>query len=191
MKTVEKPIVNPEFKFSTNWLRPKNLATLKDFLSKKNAPINILELGTFEGRSAFYMLDEFCSHKDSTITTIDFTVRKNLEYNLSICNNPKFTFIHDDFFNILPKLLTNNKKYDLIYLDGGKNSKITLFSIVNCWELLGKNGILYLDDYEWGLDKKERPKEAIDFFLSLYHDEYTLILKNFQVAVKKIHTDYE
>ena len=86
-KTLEKPTIKSEFKFSTNWLRRKNLTTLKDTLSAKNDPINILELGTFEGRSAFYMLDNFCSHKDSTITTIDFTVRDNLEYNLSLLVN--------------------------------------------------------------------------------------------------------
>lgn len=80
-------------KFSTNWLKPNNLNTLKIILSNKTKPINILELGTYEGRSAFYMLYNYWPHKDSKITTIDFNKKKNLEYNLSICDSNKLKFI--------------------------------------------------------------------------------------------------
>ena len=44
-----------------------------------------------------------------------------------------------------------------------------------------------MDDYQWGINppKNERPREAIDFFLSLYKDDYEVILSNWQVAVIK------
>ena len=184
IKKNEKPEMS-DYKFTTNWLKYDNLEKLKNIFSKNNQAIDILELGTYEGRCAFYMLHNLCSHKDSKITTIDFAKPKNLEYNLSICNSNKLKFIQDDFFNIIPKLLTTKNKYDLIYIDGGKDSKITIFQIVNSWKLLKKNGILYLDDYTWDEKTGKRPKEAIDFFLSLYKNNYDIVFKNSQVAVIK------
>ena len=92
------------------------------------------------------------------------------------------------FFNLgRTKLLVEENKYDLIYIDGGKSSKTTIFQIVNCWQLLKENGILYMDDYGWGVNppNEERPKEGIDFFLYLYKKDYELIFQNWQVAVIK------
>jgi len=44
-----------------------------------------------------------------------------------------------------------------------------------------------MDDYGWGINPplEERPKEGIDFFLSLYKDDYELIFQNWQVAIIK------
>lgn len=174
-----------EYRFTENWLHIYNLKVLKEIILEKENGINILELGTYEGRSAFYMLDNYCIHKDSKITTIDFRKMENLEYNIKLRDSEKFIFINDNFHNVIPKLMVNNNKYDLIYIDGGKDSRITIFQIVNCWELLNKDGILYLDDYEWGKNEVIRPKEAIDFFLNTFKENYKIIFKNYQVALIK------
>lgn len=173
--------------FSSNWLKIPNLTIIGHLLSKQSGPIHILELGTYEGRSAFYMLDNFCTHSESTITTVDYMKRDNLEYNLQQVNSPKLKFIQENFFNILPTLMVSRKLYDLIYIDGGKNSQTTIFQIVNSWQLLKSGGILYLDDYLWKHNETniERPMEAIHCFLFLYKDDFTIIFKNYQVAVRK------
>ena len=176
-----------EFVFSSNWLNMANLARLQRLLALRTGPVHVLELGTYEGRSAFYMLEHFCGHPHSTITTVDFEKRHNLEHNLNLCDTSKLQFVHEDFFNILPRLLTEHKLYDLIYIDGGKDSTLTIFQIVNSWRLLKSGGILYMDDYLWKnkSGSTERPKEAIDCFLFLYKNDFTILFKNYQVAVQK------
>ena len=82
-------------------------------------------------------------------------------------------------------MLNKGKKFDFIYIDGGKHSKLTIYQIVVSWQLLKMNGIFYLDDYTWGSIKYNRPKEAIDFFLNCYENEFDIIFKNSQVALKK------
>ena len=180
-----------EYKYTQDFLQYDNLKGIKTYLDfyLLNEPINILELGAFEGRSAIFMLENYCQHRDSKITTIDFEFnnqKENLEHNLSVCNNPKLEYIESDFFDILPKLLVKKNKYNLIYIDGGKSSKTTIFQIAIAWQLLEKNGILYLDDYGWGGENNERPREAIDFFLSTYKNDYKIIFQNWQVALIKL-----
>ena len=166
-----------------------NFSILKNRLDL-DKPINILELGAYEGRSAIFMLENFCKHKDSKITTVDWELneaKETLEKNIQICDSNKLKYIEGNFFDVLPKLLVEKNKYDLIYIDGGKESKTTIFQIILAWQLLEKNGILYMDDYEWGVNplKEERPKEGIDFFLSIFKNDYELIFQNWQVAVIK------
>tara|TARA_Y100001972_G_C7582523_1_gene292167 strand:- start:209 stop:787 length:579 start_codon:yes stop_codon:yes gene_type:complete len=186
---VNNSIEEKIYTFTVDHLQYYNFPPIKNYLNLDN-PINILELGAFEGRSAIFMLENFCKHKDSRITTIDFEGNSHKEIlydNIKICNNNKLKYIESNFFDILPKLLNEKNKYDLIYIDGGKSSKTTIFQIVNSWQLLKENGILYMDDYGWGINppQEERPKEGIDFFLSLYKNDYELIFQNFQVAVIK------
>ena len=166
-----------------------NFSALKNHLDLDKS-VNILELGAYEGRSAIYMLENFCKHKNSKITTVDWKLnpqKEILEKNIQTYNSNKLKYIEGNFFDVLPKLLVEKNKYDLIYIDGGKGSKTTIFQIALAWQLLEKNGILYMDDYGWGVNppREERPKEGIDFFLSLYKDDYELIFQNWQVAVIK------
>lgn len=146
---------------------------------------DMLEFGTCEGSSSFYFMKYFLPNKNSLIT-IDYKVRGQLENNLKKFNNSKLIFIQDDFYNIIPRILNKGKKFDLIYIDGGKHSKLTIYQIVISWQILKINGILYLDDYMWGDIKYNRPREAIEFFLNCYKNEYDIIFKNNQIAVKKI-----
>jgi len=162
----------------------KNLGKYIEKNFKDCESFDMLEFGTCEGSSSFYFMKYFLPNKNSLIT-IDYKVRGHLENNLKICNNPKLIFIQDDFYNIIPRMLNKGKKFDFIYIDGGKHSKLTIYQIVVSWQLLKMNGILYLDDYHWGSTKYNRPKEAIDFFLNCYKNEYDIIFKNGQVAVKK------
>tara|TARA_B100001094_G_C18196268_1_gene811346 strand:+ start:13397 stop:13966 length:570 start_codon:yes stop_codon:yes gene_type:complete len=186
---VNNSIEEKMYTFTVDHLQYYNFPPIKNRLDL-NKPVNILELGAYEGRSAIFMLENFCKHKDSRITTVDFELnpqKEILKQNIQICNNNKLKYIEENFFTSLPKLLVEENKYDLIYVDGGKDSKTTIFQIVNCWQLLKENGILYMDDYGWGINPplEERPKEGIDFFLSLYKDDYELIFQNWQVAIIK------
>jgi len=89
---------------------------------------------------------------------------------------------------ILPNLISNQKKYDIIFIDGNHTSPYVLSDAVMSWKLLKVNGIMVFDDYLWGLDKHEtlRPKMAVDNFISNYLDYLEVCWSDYRIAVKKI-----
>ena len=98
--------------------------------SKLKPNANILELGTFEGKSALYFFYNFLS-KEGSITTVDYKINDNLKQNLKLlADETNFVFIKANFLKLIPNLLSENKKFDLVYIDGGKDSKMTIFQIV-------------------------------------------------------------
>ena len=61
------------------------------------------------------------------------------------------------------------------------------------WRILKDGGILIFDDYGWGIhttDEKQKPKLAIDAFMSAYQGHYQLLEAGWQVFLKKLHYEY-
>jgi|688.fasta_scaffold283844_2 predicted O-methyltransferase YrrM len=89
---------------------------------------------------------------------------------------------------ILPNLIFNQKKYDIIFIDGNHTSPYVLSDAIMSWKLLKVNGTMVFDDYLWGLDKHEtlRPKMAVDNFISNYSDYLEVCWSDYRIAVKKI-----
>ena len=79
-------------------------------------------------------------------------------------------------------------KFNFIYVDGAHDARNTLTDMCMAWELLKKDGVMLIDDYEWihGNTEQEKPKLAIDCFLEVYKGKYELLFKNYQVGIKKL-----
>ena len=78
-----------------------------------------------------------------------------------IAYKKNFVFIKANFLKIIPNFLTENRKFDLAYIDGGKHCKITIFQMVNIWEMLPIGGIIFVDHYSWR-------KESSNAFSKIY-----------------------
>ena len=85
--------------------------------------------------------------------------------------------------------LSENIDIDFIYIDGSHVAKDVMSDIVLAWELLKPGGILIADDYLWDHYKEPRltPKPALDGFLESYKGSYEILLKGYQVHLKKIN----
>lgn len=167
---------------------------------KKSAPINYLEIGSFEGRSSVYVLenlnnaycyfvDPFEEYEEMTKST------KQTKFNLIFTNfksnvsyfNKRFE-IHkktsDEFFK------TNNKSilFDLIYIDGSHIFKDVYKDAVNSDKFLNKDGYLIFDDFFWFWykDLKSNPFFAINKFLYQNKKNYKIIYLGNQLILKKI-----
>ena len=72
----------------------------------------------------------------------------------------------------LPQLICQNKKYDLIFIDGNHVAPYVLTDSVMSWPLLKVGGYMLFDDYSWGLngDITLRPKKSIDSFSEIFSD---------------------
>ncbi len=83
--------------------------------------------------------------------------------------------VKDTSLHALATLISQNEKFDLIYIDGSHKAPDVLADSVNAFHLLRVGGLLIFDDYLWtddvtkGKDILNLPKIAIDSFVNIFH----------------------
>ena len=116
---------------------------------------HILEIGSYEGLSSVYFADNLLDKQSSTLTCVDpfLTINnndhqellknfeeQNFDYNIQVCKNSDKISIHkitsDSFFE------TNNKTYNIIYIDGCHECDFIIRDMENAFKVLDKNGIM-------------------------------------------------
>jgi predicted O-methyltransferase YrrM len=76
---------------------------------------------------------------------------------------------------------------DFIYIDGDHGTVNVLEDAVLSFLLLKRNGIMAFDDFKWK-DRASQggtPKLAINAFLRIYRRKITLLMKEYQVWIRK------
>jgi predicted O-methyltransferase YrrM len=171
---------------------------LKEFKNKPN--LHFLEIGSFQGKSTIWLLENILTDKTSSITCVD-TFEGSIEHLMYFENHIKNLF--DIFSHNISKfknkvniikdksqtaLKTINEQYDFIYIDGDHKASSVIEDAVLSFPLLKKGGIMIFDDYLWFQMKKhiDNPKPAIDAFLEIYADKITILYKGYQVIVEKL-----
>lgn len=163
---------------------------------KGSSKINdILEIGSYEGRSAIFFLSFFHSSKIACVDTWKGSdehkknMFKDVELNfdrntLSYVNKYKLKKIKEDSDSFFEK---NCKFYDLIYLDGDHNACQVSKDLDNAWNCLQNGGILILDDYLWWYYKKlkKNPSKPINNFLLKNKNKISKLIVWNQVLIKK------
>lgn len=188
-------------KFSYDWFSQHIVRwkiDLAKFVGQEN--LRFIEVGTFEGRAAVWLLQNVLTHPSSQIICIDNWTFKNQSLKIDP-SEMESTFDHNiatiqregsvqkesgdssDVLNTLPV-----DSFDFIYVDGAHIASAVLEDAILSWKLLKRGGIMIFDDYTWGahLPAWERPKPAIDAFLAVYQNQYKLLHKQLQVTVEKI-----
>jgi len=171
-----------------------HIETWKDIFKKtglKDQPnLHYLEVGVFEGRSFFWMLDNVLTNKASSATAIDVFLDNywdTFQHNVEDSGAKSRIQIHKGPSREVLRTLPF-KSYDIIYIDASHLSRDVISDAVLCWELLKTDGILIFDDYLWfqeALPKDLRPKEAINFFLLAYGGSLEILNKGYQIIVRK------
>ena len=171
----------------------------------KGKPAVGLELGSFRGASAEWALENIFTHPDSTYTCVD-TFEGSDEHKVNgidCSDNEKITrerlkkyedraWIvkgYSDSFLRTRDFEKTTESIDFVYVDAAHDSMNVLRDAVLAFDLLKKGGIMVFDDYTWTSmpDPIDRPKIAIDAFLSCYVKRIRVIDKGYQVAIKKIN----
>ena len=172
-----------------------NLYFLKSNLKNKEDVNNILEIGSYEGRSAIFFLNHFSNSKITCVDTwggsdeqkdLDSKIiEKNFDANLikyyELNRMKKYKMTSNKFFD------QNNNMFDLIYIDGDHSCDQVYMDINNAWKILNKNGILILDDYLWWFYKElsMNPSTAINNFIKKNYKEFSNLIIWKQVIIKK------
>jgi beta-1,4-mannosyl-glycoprotein beta-1,4-N-acetylglucosaminyltransferase len=181
------------YKYTQTWFLGSD--SLDKFLDKSTEN-KILEIGCFEGLSSVFFADNFLDNQKSSLTCVDpfLTINNNdhsqylqnneemnFDFNISICENSdriiKHKITSDKFFE------NNNQTYNFIYLDGCHEPDFIKRDMENAFNILDKNGIMWMDDYGGG--DGIQIKNTMDKFLEKYNEKYELINRGYQLAIRK------
>jgi predicted O-methyltransferase YrrM len=88
----------------------------------------------------------------------------------------------------LATLLARREKYDLVYVDGFHTRDATLVDTALAWPMLREACVIVWDDYLWETEKdsKDRPQEAVDWFMQNFRDQLDVFHKGYQVTAKRL-----
>jgi predicted O-methyltransferase YrrM len=135
-------------------------ATLWD---RVGTPLNLLEVGVWEGRGACWLLDNLLTHPDSRYVGVDAWVSPPgiptvAGHNLAL-HGPKATLITGDSRLVVPHL---QAVFDAAVVDGLHTFQGCYADLVNCWPKVRPGGVMIVDDYRYpGL---EGVGQAVDHF---------------------------
>jgi predicted O-methyltransferase YrrM len=156
----------------------------------KEKKINVLELGSYQGASAFLFLTLL---KNSKITCVDsFTDEINyrlFEKNLQSFLENRVTINKSSTLSFFSKQMKKNF-YDIIYVDAGHGYSDFTIDIHCSFDQATNGGIVIFDDYEWQeknfmtMDKNVRL--AINDFLNRAKGCYEVLHHGYIVILKKI-----
>lgn len=168
-------------------------ANWRDFcapLFGQDVPLSYLEIGTFEGGSACWMLDNVLTHPDSRCCCVDSwqdygrhkgsVIEQRARQNLSR-HGDKVSIHKGDSKAVLQGW---RKRHDIIYIDGDHSCAGCLADSNLCWPLLKVGGVLIWDDY--GMVCSIQTKLAIRRFLRRRRDYEFVFDRDHQYGVRKV-----
>ena len=199
-----------QYAFTSDWFSG-NIPSWKDKLGGLAGQPNLhaVEIGSYEGRSAVWLLENILTAPDSRLTCID-KFEMDDEFH-EIVDRMKLAIPqHADIEGVFDaniratgaekkvrklkgrsvEMLRNLPldSYDLIYIDGSHTARNVLTDAVLCWDLLKINGIMIFDDYRWNVfteDVLKSPQPAIDAFMHCFDGEFVLIERDYQIMLRK------
>jgi len=188
--------------FSTDWAANHffNWAVLLKDLRQK--PVQILEIGSWEGRSALFFLnylplsriiciDPFEGNLEHQINPYFADLARKsearLDSNLAAFSD-RVEKIKGSSADILPQLGITGRKVDLAYIDGSHIAADVYRDAVLTWPLMVPGGMVVFDDYEWSMVEAdvESPKLGINAFLAAHAGQYRELHRGYQLAIQKL-----
>jgi predicted O-methyltransferase YrrM len=167
---------------------------MKPLLGK---PLHVLQIGVFEGRSSEWLLDHVLTHPEATLTWIDSfeggarhpdidseaIQRKFLE------TMKRFGTKVNGQVGASRNLLRgmSDPRFDVVYINGSKESQAVLADAVLSWPLLKLGGIMGFDDYGWrgSPSPASCPALGIDAFLEAMTGQFAMLYRLYQLWIKK------
>jgi predicted O-methyltransferase YrrM len=203
----------PQYAFTNNWFNITARATW-DWLIPQIDPHRILEIGSYEGASACYLIDKLAPNHDMAIVCVDtwegsvehkldgtnmWQVESRFDRNIArsiecAVNEVTVAKVKGRSDVTMASLLSGAEQLrcDFIYIDGSHMAADVLADAVLGFKLLKVGGVMAFDDYTWveampyGKDLLRCPKPAIDAFINLNFNNLELMTTtNTQVFVRR------
>jgi SAM-dependent methyltransferase len=187
-------VYKKDYTFTEDWFSANIPAWERALAPNQGKPkLRYLEIGVFEGRALFWMLDQVLTAPDSSAVTIDpFDGNYKDRYQANLIKSGAAerveTIIGYSQIELRKQPL---ESFDVIYIDGSHTAADVLEDAILCTRLLKPGGIMIFDDYQWkGWEKPEPPANtpgpAIDIFYALYGKQFAVLHNGYQVILRKI-----
>jgi predicted O-methyltransferase YrrM len=174
------------YEFSTDW-HSMHEAEWREYLAiyAGRPDISALEIGSYEGRSACWLLENILTHDSAKLICIDTFRASPLErFDANIkksgCEKKVLRYASESFELLR---IMNSKTFDIIYIDGSHDSRDVIADLVLSWALLTDGGTMIMDDYE--IAEGQSPKKAIDAFLEIFKEDLSILHKGYQVIIRR------
>lgn len=176
-------------------------------LPLRGKKLRILEVGSFEGCSTTWILDNLMNHPESRMTTID-TFAGSMEHKDHPAMNYELTTLESRFWSNISKcehakkldmmksnsddaliaLRQKGARFDFIYIDASHVAVDVLHDAVVCWRMLEVQGTMVFDDFTWKWYNEDcyNPRIAIISFLQCAAPEIQTKETQTQVWVTKV-----
>lgn len=154
----------------------------------RGRPARFLEIGSFEGASAVWLLSNVLTHPESTLVCVDndkLGCGRRLVANLAASGQDARARIHWIDSHAI-RSHAPDEQFDFVYVDASHAAPNVLFDVVNAFLVCKPGGIVGCDDYLF--DRPEAgsvPKPAIDAFLTLMGDRVEVIHSGYQLWFRK------
>ena len=193
-----------DYEFTQDWFSEKNpekvVIQFEEFLSEfKGKPCMFLEIGSFEGMSTIWMLENILTEESSQIFCIDAWAEWTGDAFVRFVSNINKTGFRNkvhivkgdssEELRVFP-----NHYFDFIYVDGNHDEKAVIKDALGSFRVLKRGGIIAFDDYLLGVRYPNShgskamngsAKKAIDYFIETFKDELDVIHNDYQLWIRK------
>ncbi len=186
------------FRFQADWFSwkiPSWENLFKRIAWDSTTPKTIVEIGSFEGRSAVWMLQNLIAAPGSALHCIDpyaayreirdrdfEAIRQNFLHNVNLTGKGDIVTLHrGQSFDKLVEIYATGIRADLIYIDGDHYAEAALADLVLSYKIAKPGALIICDDYLWSnpedqaVDVLKTPKIAVDSFVNIHLPQIELI----------------
>lgn len=168
--------MNDAYRFTNNWFSSVAKSTW-DLLIPQIKPQRLLEVGSFEGASACYLVDHLASaapielhcvdtwaggvehqadgQARADMESVEARFRHNVAAAVGRAAHPVDLKVHKGYSDaVLARLLAEGRRghFDFVYIDGSHQAPDVLADAVLGFRLLRVGGLMAFDDYLWSED---------------------------------------
>ncbi|MCU0569808.1 MAG: tetratricopeptide repeat protein [Oculatellaceae cyanobacterium Prado106] len=181
------------YQFTQDWFS-HNIPILEQYLRPyiRQPNLQFLEIGSYQGMSTCWFLDQILSHETARLTCIDPDYQPEFAINLDrngVNHNDtvgKLTQLTGRSDEILPTL--DDAAYDVMYVDGCHWADYVRHEATLAWRLLKPGGLMIFDDYQWSDPNYpgQDTQIGIDAFLATVHDQFEVVHQGYQIIIQKL-----
>ena len=182
----------------TSWHFPNWAKLLRRY---RRTAARVVEIGSWEGRSALFFLNYMPRCR---VTCID-TFQGGDEHQAAVEASESLPQLEERFdanvaafanrvrkikahsSEALAMLGISGQRFDIAYIDGSHRAADVYRDGALIWPLMAPDGLIIFDDYQWKEmpGRLSKPKLGIDAFLAAFKGRYRLVHKAYQVAIVK------
>ncbi len=146
----------------------------------------VVEIGSFQGMSACWLLDNILTHPTAKITCIDPYFQEQFKGNIAKTGVADKVIALEGYSQDLLGTLAS-EFYDISYVDGCHKPTSALQDAILSWRLVKVGGLMIFDDYEFTFpdSPEDDTKIGIDMFLEMFGSQLEVVNKGYQLIVRK------